>query len=108
MHTPYFSAAHPSKEVKIVSNGRRDGSVSEKGRFRRPLAPTWRTESLPSLRWSRKPQADVGKDQRSPEGLTEMVGEKFACLEELLSLEVVSSLEVFGLSIVYSSGKELT
>jgi hypothetical protein len=50
----------------------------------------------------------AGKNQKSDESLTEMVGEKLACLEELFSLEVVSSFEVFGLSIVYSSGKELT
>jgi hypothetical protein len=38
--------------------------------------------------------------------LAEMVGEKPASLEELLSVEVVSSLEVFGRSTVCPSGEE--
>jgi hypothetical protein len=35
-----------------------------------------------------------------------MAGEKLPCLKELLSLEAVSSLAVFGLSIVCSSGEK--
>jgi hypothetical protein len=38
--------------------------------------------------------------------LTEMVGEKLASLEELLLVEVVSSLEEFGRSTVCPSAEE--